>query len=93
MNNKKLGLFALTFFFGAIILLPALTAVSASAQCSICDQGCGTYVRDCDRCVYEGDLLRCNSCDIRDYDRTAARDCDHCASEYRCDLYGCTWIR
>jgi hypothetical protein len=45
-------------------------------------------------------------CDVRDYDRNAARDCDRnaardsgryerCASvsDYRCDLFGCGWVR
>jgi hypothetical protein len=52
------------------------------------------YVRDCDRCA------------VRYYDRSAARDCDRCAAhysdrcdsypyatDYRCDLFGCGWVR
>ena len=65
-------------------------------------QYAGTYVGACDRCdrcVYDGDLLRCDQCAVRDYDRCelcAVREqarCDGCNSEYRCDLRGCGWVR
>ena len=89
MNGTKLGFFTLIFIFGAIILVPVLLTDMASADC-------GAYVRDddgCGRCAYDGDLLRCDGCAVPDYDRSAVRDCDHCTSEYRCNLYGCAWIR
>ncbi len=89
MNSAKLGSFALIFLFGATILVPVLLTDIAAADC-------GAYVRDCDgcgRCAYVGDLLRCDVCALGDYDRSAVRDCDHCASEYRCNLCGCAWIR
>ena len=50
--------------------------------------------------------VSCNRCAAGDYDRNAARDCDRCAvrdsdrrqrcplvSDYRCDLFGCGWVR
>jgi len=90
MNSTKFGLFALIFLFGATILVPTLLPDIASADC-------GANVRDCDRCVdrcaYDGDLLRCDSGAVRDYDRGAAGYCENCASEYRCNLYGCAWGR
>ncbi len=50
-----------------------------------------SYVRDCD----VGDNDRCAAGDC---DRNVARDCDRCqhcplVSGYRCDLYGCGWVR
>ncbi|MGA2403674.1 MAG: hypothetical protein ABSG91_18525 [Syntrophobacteraceae bacterium] len=62
-----------------------------------------TYARDCDRC--ERSAVRdCDDCGhraVRDCDRcghNAVRDCDRCArspdvSGFRCDLYGCAWVR
>ncbi|MGO9017192.1 MAG: hypothetical protein ACLQVJ_02465 [Syntrophobacteraceae bacterium] len=49
-----------------------------------------TYVRDCD--------ARCDRCDVRDNDRSVARDCDRCTpcpsiTGYRCDLFSCAWVR
>ncbi len=89
MNGTKLGFFALIFLFGATMLVPMLLTDIAAADC-------GVYTHDydrCDHCAFDGDLLRCYDCSIRDYDLSAARDCDHCTSEYRCDLYGCAWVR
>ena len=97
MNGTKLGFFALIFLFSATILVPVLLTDVASADC-------GAYVRDydgCAQCAFVGDLLRCGSCAagvydgnaIGDYDRSAVSDCDNCNSEYRCNLYGCAWIR
>jgi hypothetical protein len=89
MNGTKLGFFALIFLFGAAIPVPVLVTDNASAEC-------GVYVHDyvsCDHCAYVGDLLRCDACAGRDYDRSAVSNCDHCTSEYRCNLYGCGWIR
>jgi hypothetical protein len=89
MNATKLGFFALIFLFSATILVPVVLTDIASADC-------GAYVSDyngCGRCAYVGDLLRCDGYAAGDYDRSAFRDCDHCAGEYRCNLYGCGWIR
>jgi len=59
-------------------------------------------VRDYDRCAVR-DYDRCSvrdydRCSVRDYERCAVRDCDRCdrcasVSEYRCDLYSCSWTR
>jgi hypothetical protein len=52
----------------------------------------------CDRCAYDGDLLRCDRCAVRDLDRCEQcvvsyyGRCDNCVSEYRCDLYRCGWV-
>jgi len=90
MNSTKLGFFALIFLFGAIILVPVLSPVIASADCGA---NAGDYDRG-DHCAFNGDLLRCDgSGAVHEYDQSAARDCDHCVSEYRCNLYGCAWVR
>ena len=89
MNAAKLGFFAPIFLVGSVILVPVLVPHTASADCGAC-------VRDCDRCAFEGDLLRCGGCAGREYDGSAVpplRDCDHCMSEFRCDLYRCAWTR
>ena len=89
MNSTKFGFFALIFLFGLTILVPVLLTNIALADC-------GVYAHDydrCDRCAFDGDLLRCDGCAIRDYDLSVVRNCDHCTSEYRCDLYGCGWVR
>ncbi len=88
MAVTKFGFFSLFFLFSAIILTPVLLPVIASAdQCTGVSDGF-------ERCVFEGDLLRCDGGGaVHEYDRPAVRDCDNCASEYRCDLHGCGWIR
>jgi hypothetical protein len=89
MNGAKFGSISLMLLFAAMVLVPVLAPQIASADCG------GACVRDYDRCahcVYEGDLLRCGSCNFRDYDRGSIRDCDTCFSEYRCNLYHCGWI-
>jgi hypothetical protein len=88
MDGRKLGVFALMFLFGATILVPVLLPDIARADC-------GAYVRNynsCDHCAYDGDLLRCDGCAVRDLDRSAVTARDHFNSEYRCNLYGCGWI-
>ena len=79
MNRTKLGFFVLIFLVGATLLVPVLLTGIASASCGVC-------VADYDRCA------------VRDYERCAVRDCDRCdrcasVSEYRCDLYSCSWTR
>ncbi len=89
MNVTKLGFFAMIFLFGATIVVPVLLTDVASADC-------GAYVSDhesCVQCAYVGDLLRCDGNAPGDYDRGAVRDRDHRVVAYRCNLYGCSWIR
>jgi len=67
-----------------------------------CDRCAARYydrssARDCDLCAARYDT-RCDRCGVRDYDRCttcAVRDCDRCPypSYYRCDLFGCGWVR
>lgn len=58
-----------------------------------------SYVRDCDVRDHDRSASRdCDRCAVGDNDRNAARDCDRCqrcaeVSDYRCDLFGCGWIR
>ena len=57
-----------------------------------CDRCAARYydrraARDCDLCAAARDYDRCDSC--------VARDCDRYpyATGYRCDLFGCGWVR
>ena len=52
------------------------------------------YVRDCDRCA----VRYYDRSAVRDWDLCAARYSDRCdsypyANDYRCDLFGCGWVR
>ncbi len=78
----------------------------AVRDCDVCatHDVCATCARNydsCDRCAahyYDRSAARdCDLCAARDYDR-----CDLCAirgdrypyaSDYRCDLFGCGWVR
>ncbi len=75
-------------------------AVRDCDRCAVRD-----YARDCDRCAVRA-YDSCDRCAAHYYDRSAARDCDLCAAryydrcdshpyatDYRCDLFGCGWVR
>ncbi len=90
MNHTKLGLFALVLLFGATILVPVLLTGTASAECSSC--ACNTSPALIG-CAYDGDVLHCDACALRDYDQSAARDTGQWTGEYTCNLCGCGWTR
>jgi hypothetical protein len=105
MNGTKLSINTLIFIFGATILVPVLLTGVAYADCGVCMSDWG----GCAPCAYKADLLRCDLFTASDCDRCAgldgnrAFDVDHHrgavvnasnrSTEYRCDLYGCAWIR
>lgn len=88
MNGTKLGILTLSLLFSVAILVPVLVADIASADCGACVSDCGGW----SNCAYDGDLLQCGGCSTGDCDR-GVRDCDHCVTEYRCSLSGCSWIQ
>lgn len=113
MSSKKIGFLALTFILVSAVLVPALLTHIASAQCSAMNSvnivqlfnnpndykwyGSWDPRFDSDWQTHYR-ISYVHDCDVRDYDRNAARDCDRCercasVSDYRCDLFGCGWVR
>jgi len=78
MPGKKFGFLALTFILVSAVLIPTLLTDIASAG-DWQTNYCGINARDCD--------VGCAQC--------ATGACGRCPSVngYRCDLYGCAWVR